>query len=97
MSIEAKVKKITAEQLGIKEEDVGRSASFIDDLGADSLDAVELILAFEEEFRMKIPDEDAEKVATVSGAIGYISEKMAVPVQNIGTKGDTKAAMEGTR
>jgi acyl carrier protein len=67
-----KVKKIIVEQLGVEEEDVTLEASFIDDLGADSLDIVELIMAFEEEFELEIPDSDAEKIVTVGDAVGYI-------------------------
>jgi acyl carrier protein len=70
--IEEKVKKIIAEQLNVAEEDVVPSASFVDDLGADSLDQVELIMAMEEEFDISIPDEDAEKITTVQDAIDYI-------------------------
>jgi acyl carrier protein len=64
-SIEERVKKIVAEQLGVKEEDVSESASFVEDLGADSLDTVELVMALEEEFETEIPDEEAEKITTV--------------------------------
>lgn len=67
-----KVKKIIVEQLGVEEEDVTLEASFIDDLGADSLDIVELIMAFEEEFELEIPDKEAEKIATVGDAVEYI-------------------------
>ncbi|MBN1850904.1 MAG: acyl carrier protein [Deltaproteobacteria bacterium] len=70
--IEQKVKKIICEQLDVPEEDVVLTASFVDDLGADSLDQVELIMAMEEEFDVSIPDEDAEKIATVQDAINYI-------------------------
>lgn len=70
-----KVKKIIVDQLGVEEEDVKLESSFIDDLGADSLDVVELIMAFEEEFEMEIPDEDAEKITTVGDAIEYIRNK----------------------
>ncbi|MGA2192383.1 MAG: acyl carrier protein [Nitrospirota bacterium] len=73
MSVDVKVKKIIAEQLGVEEEEVTPQASFIDDLGADSLDTVELIMAFEEEFGIEIPEEDAEKIATVQNAIDYIA------------------------
>jgi len=66
------VKKIIVEQLGVEEEDVTLEASFIDDLGADSLDIVELIMAFEEEFGLEIPDSDAEKITTVGDAVEYI-------------------------
>ena len=75
MAVDAKVKKIIAEQLGVEEEEVTSEASFIDDLGADSLDTVELIMAFEEEFGIEIPEEDAEKIATVQNAIDYIKAK----------------------
>jgi acyl carrier protein len=71
-NIEERVKKIVCEQLGAKEEDVKASASFVDDLGADSLDTVELVMALEEEFETEIPDEDAEKLTTVQQAIDYI-------------------------
>ncbi|OGX40019.1 MAG: acyl carrier protein [Omnitrophica WOR_2 bacterium RIFCSPHIGHO2_02_FULL_50_17] len=77
MAVEEKVKSIIAEQLGVKLEEVTEDASFIDDLGADSLDTVELIMALEEEFNIEIPDEDAEKMTTVGDAIRYIDEKTA--------------------
>jgi len=77
MAVEEKIKSIIAEQLGVKIEEVNPQASFIDDLGADSLDTVELIMALEEEFGVEIPDEDAEKMATVGDAIKYIDEKTA--------------------
>jgi acyl carrier protein len=67
-----KVKKIIVEQLGVDEDEVTAEASFVDDLGADSLDTVELVMAFEEEFDLEIPDEDAEKIATVQDAVDYI-------------------------
>ena len=73
-SIEEKVKQIIAEQLGVNEEQVTGDASFMDDLGADSLDTVELVMALEEEFDIEISDEDAEKIQTVQDAIDYISE-----------------------
>lgn len=72
--IEAKVKSIICEQLNVAEEDVVLEASFVDDLGADSLDQVELIMAMEEEFDLSIPDEDAETIATVQDAINYIKK-----------------------
>jgi acyl carrier protein len=72
--IESKVKSIICEQLNVAEEDVLPEASFVDDLGADSLDQVELIMAMEEEFDLSIPDEDAEKIATVQDAIDYIKK-----------------------
>ena len=70
--IEARVKAIMMEQLGVSEEEVVNSASFIDDLGADSLDTVELVMALEEEFDTEIPDEEAEKITTVQAAIDYV-------------------------
>ncbi|PRM86824.1 acyl carrier protein, partial [Aliarcobacter cryaerophilus] len=72
-NIEERVKKIIIEQLGVKEEDVKNAASFVDDLGADSLDTVELVMALEEEFDTEIPDEEAEKITTVQAAIDYIT------------------------
>ena len=74
-NIEDRVKKIVAEQLGVKEEEVKAEASFVDDLGADSLDTVELVMALEEEFETEIPDEEAEKITTVQLAINYIQRK----------------------
>ncbi|RLB27046.1 MAG: acyl carrier protein [Deltaproteobacteria bacterium] len=74
--IEEKVKKIICEQLDVAEEDVVPEASFVDDLGADSLDQVELIMAMEEEFDISIPDEDAEKITTVQDAIEYIKKAL---------------------
>ena len=71
-NIEERVKKIVIEQLGVKEEDVKPEASFVDDLGADSLDTVELVMALEEEFECEIPDEEAEKISTVQQAIDYV-------------------------
>ena len=75
MAVEEKVKSIISEQLGVKPEEVTPGASFIDDLGADSLDTVELVMALEEEFNIEIPDEDAEKMTTVGEAIKYIEDK----------------------
>lgn len=75
MGAEEKIKDIIAEQLGVKKEEIKPESSFIDDLGADSLDTVELVMALEEEFGIEIPDEDAEKMATVGDAIKYIEEK----------------------
>ena len=72
-NIEEQVKKIVAEQLGVKEEEVKSESSFVDDLGADSLDTVELVMALEEEFETEIPDEDAEKITTVQQAIDHIT------------------------
>jgi acyl carrier protein len=71
--IEAKVKKIIVEQLGVEEAEINPEAKFIDDLGADSLDTVELVMALEEEFGVEIPDEDAEKITTVKDAMSYIT------------------------
>ena len=73
MSIEERIKKIVAEQLGSGEDEITNESSFIDDLGADSLDTVELVMALEEEFDIEIPDDDAEKIATVQAAIDYVS------------------------
>jgi acyl carrier protein len=75
MSVEQKVKQIVVEQLGVDESQVDPTASFVDDLGADSLDIVELVMAFEEAFDIDIPDEDAEKIVTVKDAIDYIESK----------------------
>ena len=71
-TVEQQVKAIVAEQLGVKQEQVTNDASFVDDLGADSLDTVELVMAFEEEFGIEIPDEDAEKITRVKEAVEYI-------------------------
>ncbi len=75
-SIEERVKKIVAEQLGVKEDEIQSSASFVEDLGADSLDTVELVMALEEEFETEIPDEDAENITTVQHAIDYIESHL---------------------
>lgn len=75
MAIEEKVKSIIVDQLGVKAEEVVPTASFVEDLGADSLDTVELVMALEEEFGIEIPDEDAEKMTTVAEAIKYIESK----------------------
>ena len=77
MSVEQKVKQIIVEQLGVDQSQVDGTASFVDDLGADSLDIVELVMAFEEAFELDIPDEDAEKITTVKDAIDYIGAKVA--------------------
>ena len=76
-SIAEKIKSVIAEQLGVKPEEVTDQAKFVDDLGADSLDTVELVMALEEEYGVEIPDEDAEKLTTVGEAIKYIDEKLA--------------------
>ena len=73
-SVQERVKQIIVEQLGVEEGEVTDNASFVDDLGADSLDTVELVMAFEEAFGIEIPDEDAEKIATVKDAIDYIEK-----------------------
>ncbi|EGG95189.1 Acyl carrier protein [gamma proteobacterium IMCC1989] len=73
---EERVKKIVAEQLGVKEDEVKTEASFVEDLGADSLDTVELVMALEEEFETEIPDEEAEKITTVKLAIDYINTNL---------------------
>ncbi|MEN9847696.1 MAG: acyl carrier protein [Pseudomonadota bacterium] len=75
--IEERVKKIVVEQLSVKKEEVKNASSFIDDLGADSLDTVELVMALEEEFGCEIPDEEAEKITTVQQAIDYITKAQA--------------------
>jgi acyl carrier protein len=76
-SIEEQVKSIVAEQLGVKEDEVTNDASFVDDLGADSLDTVELVMALEEEFETEIPDEEAEKITTVQQAIDFINARQS--------------------
>ena len=75
-SVEERVKKIVAEQLGVKEEEVNTTSSFVEDLGADSLDTVELVMALEEEFETEIPDEEAEKITTVQLAISYVNDHL---------------------
>ncbi|MGB3622210.1 acyl carrier protein [Ketobacter sp. MCCC 1A13808] len=75
-NIEERVKKIVAEQLGVKLEEVANDSSFVEDLGADSLDTVELVMALEEEFETEIPDEEAEKITKVQEAIDYVSAHM---------------------
>lgn len=72
-TVEERVKKIVVEQLGVKEEEVSNESSFVDDLGADSLDTVELVMALEEEFECEIPDEEAEKITTVQQAVDYVN------------------------
>ena len=76
-TIEERVKKIVAEQLGVKEDEVKNTSSFVEDLGADSLDTVELVMALEEEFETEIPDEEAEKITTVQAAIDYVTAHQA--------------------
>ncbi len=76
-SVEERVKKIVVEELGVKDEEVTSEASFVDDLGADSLDTVELVMALEQEFKIEIPDEEAEKITTVQQAIDYIGQNLA--------------------
>jgi acyl carrier protein len=75
-NLEQRVKKIVAEQLGVNEADIKNDSSFVDDLGADSLDTVELVMALEEEFECEIPDEDAEKITSVQQAIDYINKNL---------------------
>ncbi|HEX5034169.1 MAG TPA: acyl carrier protein [bacterium] len=75
MSLDKKIKQIIAEQLGLNEDEVADGASLLDDLGADSLDIVELVMAMEEEFEMEIPDEDAEKIVTVKDVIDYVKRR----------------------
>jgi len=77
MSLEEKVKNLVITQLGVDASKVTNDSSFIDDLGADSLDTVELVMAFEEEFEMEIPDEDAQKMRTISDVIDYLKDKVA--------------------
>jgi acyl carrier protein len=77
MSVEEKLKSIIIEQLAVAEEEVVNEASFLDDLGADSLDLVELIMAIEEEYGIEIPDDDAEKIQSVQDAINYVEERTA--------------------
>lgn len=74
MSVLDRVIKLTSEQLGVKAEEIKESSSFVDDLGADSLDTVELVMALEEEFECEIADQDAEKITTVEAAVDYISQ-----------------------
>ena len=76
-TIEERVKKIVVEHLGVKEEEISNGASFVEDLGADSLDTVELVMALEEEFETEIPDDKAEKITTIQEAINYIEENMS--------------------
>ncbi|MFN3598346.1 MAG: acyl carrier protein [Aquificaceae bacterium] len=76
MDMEQRIKEIIADQLGVEEDKLNPSAKFVEDLGADSLDVVELIMAFEEEFGIEIPDEDAEKIRTVGDVIDYLKEKV---------------------
>lgn len=75
-TVEERVRKIVIEQLGVKEEELRNNASFVDDLGADSLDTVELVMALEEEFETEIPDENAEKITTIQEAIDYIKSHL---------------------
>jgi acyl carrier protein len=79
MDIEERVKKILIEQLGVKEEEVVRKADIVDDLGADSLDTIELVMAFEEEFGFEIPDEHAERMRTVGDVIAYLKDHPREP------------------
>ncbi len=76
-TVEERVKKIVVEQLGVKDEEVSNTSSFVDDLGADSLDTVELVMALEEEFECEIPDEQAEKITTVQQAIDYVNTHLS--------------------
>jgi len=83
MAVAEKVKKMIVEQLGVSESEVVPEAKFIDDLGADSLDIVELVMALEDEYGIEIPDEDAEKIETVGDAIKYIEEHMKIRVRGV--------------
>ncbi|MBT8378258.1 MAG: acyl carrier protein [Ignavibacteria bacterium] len=76
MDVEAKVKEIIMDKLGVEESQIAPAASFINDLGADSLDIVELVMGFESAFQISIPDEDAEKIGTVGDAVNYLTEKL---------------------
>jgi acyl carrier protein len=76
MDVEAKVKEIIMDKLGVEESQIAPAASFINDLGADSLDIVELVMGFESAFQISIPDEDAEKIGTVGDAVSYLKEKL---------------------
>ena len=76
MALEERIKEIIADQLGVEQEKIIPEAKFVEDLGADSLDVVELIMAFEEEFGIEIPDDDAEKIQTVGDVINYLKEKV---------------------
>ncbi len=76
-NVQDRVKKIVIEQLGVEEEQVTETASFVEDLGADSLDTVEMVMAFETEFNLEIPDEDAEKITNVKDAVDYIQKRVA--------------------
>ena len=75
MALEDRVRELVVEQLGVSEDQVTKSANFIEDLGADSLDTVELVMAFEDKFSLQIPDEDAEKMTTVGDAVAYLRDK----------------------
>ncbi|NOX43901.1 MAG: acyl carrier protein [Gammaproteobacteria bacterium] len=77
-TVDERVHKIVMEQLGVKQEEISNESSFVDDLGADSLDTVELVMALEEEFETEIPDEEAEKITTVQHAIDYINKNVSV-------------------
>lgn len=81
--VEEKIKTIISEQLGVKREEVVNHASFVDDLGADSLDTVELVMALEEEFNTEIPDEEAEKITTVQAAIDFINDSQRKKIKDI--------------
>lgn len=86
-SVEDRVKKIIVEQLGVEDKDIKADASFVDDLGADSLDTVELVMALEDEFEREIPDEDAEKINTVQDAVNYVRENLEAAQSNNGWLG----------
>lgn len=81
--IEERIKTIISEQLGVKPEEIVSHASFVDDLGADSLDTVELVMALEEEFNIEIPDEEAEKITTVQSAIDFIQDNQKKKISNV--------------
>ena len=96
-TIEERVKKIVAEQLGVKEEEVVNTASFVEDLGADSLDTVELVMALEEEFETEIPDEEAEKITTVQAAIDYVNSHRLKIRNRCLLHGENRTALNGVR
>ena len=93
MSVAEKVKSIIVEQLGVEADEVTPEASFTDDLGADSLDIVELVMAFEEEFGIEIPDEDAEKISKVQEAVDYIESARREPVRSVSTAVQSRARL----
>lgn len=96
MNIQERVKGIIVEQLGVEEDEVSPTASFVDDLGADSLDQVELVMAFEEEFKLEIGDEDAEKLKTVDDAVNYITNGIDAIISRRRAAGSVSAMLVST-